>query len=344
MSRKLRTLVVDDSAFMRLLISDLLGGDSGIEVVGTAMNGLEAKERVLELEPDVVILDLNMAEYDGLFAVKSIMRERPTPILILSSVGNTDLQPVFDALKSGAVDYMNKPVRNNSKMREIHLELVQKVKSAARAKPNKIVEDAPVPKTVQVSSRRKSKYDIIAIGASTGGPTAIERVLTVLPADFNVPMIICQHMPQAFIPPFVQRLNALTGLNVVAAVKDMSPEPGTVMFCPGHSNLILSRRDGIVRVDFTDKKFKEYNNPSINAMMKSVAEVYGDKAVGVILTGMGKDGVEGMKDIHSKGGFTIAQDKETCVIYGMPKVAVESGVVQESLNINEIGNYLVNKL
>lgn len=347
MNKKLNILIVDDSAFMRLLISDLVSEDPDIEVVGTANDGLDASKQVKNLNPDVVILDLNMGDYDGLYAVKAIMKDKPTPILILSSVGNTNLQPVFEALKNGAVDYMNKPSRNNAKMREMRTDLVQKVKSVARAKPRKIADHKPTlqaQKPVIKRSLKRSKYDIIAIGASTGGPSALERVITVLPDNFNIPIIICQHMPQAFIPPFVQRLNSLTKLNVIAATKDMSPMPGTVMFCPGHSNLVLNKKNGLVQVDFTDKKFKEYNNPSINAMMLSVAEAYGKKAVGVILTGMGKDGVEGMKAIRSNGGHTIAQDKETSVIYGMPKVAVEKGAIQVSLDIKEIGNYLVKEL
>jgi len=345
MTNRLKILIVDDSAFMRLLISDLLSEDSSIEVVGTAVNGLEAEQKVLSLSPDVVILDLNMAEYDGLYAVKAIMREKPTPILILSSVGNTDLQPVFEALKNGAVDYMNKPNRNKSKMREIRSELVQKVKSASRAKPKRIVDFTPQAQPTLTSTiRKRSKYDIIAIGASTGGPSAIERVLTALPPDFNIPVIICQHMPQAFILPFVQRLNALTKVEVVVATKGMEPKPGVIMCCPGHSNLIFNKSKGITQVDFTDQTFKEYNNPSINAMVKSVAEIYGKKAVGVILTGMGKDGVEGMKALKEKGARTIAQDKKSSVIYGMPKVAVESGAIDVELDIKEIGNYLIKEL
>lgn len=345
MTGKLKVLIVDDSAFMRLLISDLISEGSDMEVIGSAVNGLEAKNKVLELKPDVVILDLNMADYDGLYAVKAIMAERITPILILSSVGNTNLQPVFEALKHGAVDYMNKPVRNKSKMREIRDELVQKVKSAARAKPRKIAGPAPKQKkTTAKRSKSRRKYDIVAIGASTGGPSAIERVLTVLPDDFDMPIIICQHMPQAFIPPFVQRLNSLTNLNVVAATKDMQPKPGTVMFCPGHANLIFKVVDGVFSVDFTDKVFREYNNPSINAMMLSVAEVYKNRAIGVILTGMGKDGLEGMKAIHESGGYTIAQNKETSVIYGMPKVVTDAGLAKVSLDIKEIGSYLTNEI
>ena len=345
MGNKLKILVVDDSAFMRLLISDLLSEDASINVVGTAVNGLEATDKVLSLSPDVVILDLNMDEYDGLYAVKAIMKKKPTPILILSSVGNTDLQPVFEALKNGAVDYMNKPSRNKSKIREIRDDLVQKVKSASRAKPKKIIEPAPViQRSFTTSFRKKSKYDIIAIGASTGGPTAIERVLTALPPDFNIPVVICQHMPQAFIPPFVQRLNSLTKLEVVAATKGMEPRPATIMFCPGHSNLIFIKEKGVVKVDFTDKVFKEYNNPSINAMMKSIAEIYGDKTVGIILTGMGRDGVEGMKALKQKGAQTIAQNRTSSVIYGMPKAAMDSGAINLELDIMEIGNYLVTEL
>ena len=342
MSSKLKILIVDDSAFMRLLITDLVSADADIEVIGTAVNGLEAKEKTLELKPDLIVLDLNMADYDGLYAVKTIMQERPTPILILSSVGNTDLEPVFEALKNGAVDYMNKPNRNKSKMREISTELIQKIKSASRAKPRKI--EAKPQKSKTVRRKKNSKYDLIAIGASTGGPTAIERVLTSLPADFDIPILVCQHMPQVFIPPFVQRINAMTPLDVVAAAKDDRLEPGKILFCPGHSNLILSKEKKTIKVDFTEEKFKEYNNPSINAMMLSAADIFQDKMAGVLLTGMGKDGVEGMKSIKANGGYTIAQNKESSVIYGMPKAAYEAGAVNTVLDIDDIGNYLVNDL
>lgn len=344
MNAKLKILVVDDSAFMRLLITDLLSEDDQIEVAGTATNGLEAVNQVKALNPDVVLLDLNMAEYDGLYAVREIMNELPTPILILSSVGNTDLQPVFEALKSGAVDYINKPDRNKSKMRELQQELIQKIKSTSRAKPKKIAQQRAQPKVVTRKRRSGSKFQLIAIGASTGGPTAIERVICSLPEDFDIPIIVCQHMPTMFIPQFVQRLGSLTNLEVVSATKGMSPTAGVVMFCPGHANLILQEEEGEVVVDFTDKVFKEYNNPSINAMMQSAAEVYKNKMVGVLLTGMGKDGVKGMTAIHDAGGKTIAQDKESSVIYGMPKAASEAGAVDIKLDIKEIGNYLVNGL
>ncbi|MEQ6168824.1 chemotaxis-specific protein-glutamate methyltransferase CheB [Ekhidna sp. MALMAid0563] len=344
MAAKLKILVVDDSAFMRLLITDLLSEDKEIEVAGTAINGLEAIEKTAELKPDIVLLDLNMAEYDGLYAVKGIMQKNPTPILILSSVGNTDLQPVFEALKNGAVDYINKPDRNKSKMRELQKELVQKIKSTSRAKPKKIGSVKSKVKVVPRKRSRKSNYDLVAIGASTGGPTAIERVICSLPQDFDIPIVVCQHMPKVFIPQFVQRLGSLTSLEVVSATKGMSPTPGVVMFCPGHANLILKKEKGKVTVDFTDEVYPEYNNPSINAMMLSAAKVYGNRMVGVILTGMGKDGVKGMKAINEVGGKTIAQNKESSVIYGMPKAASEAGAIEAILDIKDIGNYLVNNL
>ncbi|MEP1032346.1 chemotaxis-specific protein-glutamate methyltransferase CheB [Ekhidna sp.] len=342
MSSSLKILVVDDSAFMRLLITDLLSEDSQIEVTGTAMNGLEAVNQVKALKPDIVLLDLNMAEYDGLYAVREIMKQQPTPILILSSVGNTDLQPVFEALKNGAVDYINKPDRNKSKMRELQKELIQKIKSTSRAKPRQISVAKSKTEVVTRKRRTRSKYKLIAIGASTGGPTAIERVICSLPKDFDIPIIVCQHMPAMFIPQFVQRLGSLTNLEVVSATKGMKPTPGIVMFCPGHANLILTEEKGKVVVDFTEEVFKEYNNPSINAMLLSASKVYKDKMVGVLLTGMGKDGVNGMKSIHKAGGKTIAQNKESSVIYGMPKAASEAGAVTIELDIKEIGNYLVN--
>jgi two-component system chemotaxis response regulator CheB len=341
--RRLQILVVDDSAFMRLLLTDLISEDDDLAVVGSATNGMEAAAKVLELSPDVVLLDLNMGDYDGLFAVKKIMAEKPTPILILSSVGNTDLNPIFEALKFGAVDYMNKPDRNNFKMRTMHAELMTKIKAAARAKPRTLPATTSAPKKA-ISRKRKSNYDILIIGASTGGPSAIEQIITDLPTDFNMPVIVCQHMPTLFIAPFVNRLNSLTELNVVTAARSMTPTPGTIMVCPGHANTVLRKMGSRFEVEFDETVYREYNNPSINALMRSVAETYGKRAIGVILTGMGKDGVDGLNAIKEAGGYTIAQDKDSCIIYGMPKVAVEQGAVLMSLDIKEIGEYIVNNL
>ncbi len=344
--KKLDVLVVDDSAFMRLLISDILSEDEGLNVVGTASDGKEAIAKVAEHKPDVVVLDMKMDKYDGLYAVKKLMKENPLPILILSALGNTDLEPIFDALKYGAVDYMTKPNRGNSKMRQMNIELINKVKSVARAQPKTAKKYPKTARSYNHSFKGSSRYDIIAIGASTGGPSAIEEVISDLPANLNVPVIVCQHMPANFIAPFVARLNALSPLNIVIGTESMVPVPGTVIVCPGDSNLILvkDRDTKKIKISFTSKKYPEYNNPSINALMHSVATHYGSRSMGVILTGMGKDGVEGLRAIREKGGYTIAQDKRSSVIYGMPKVATESKAAAKSLDIKEIGGFIVNRL
>jgi len=346
LSKKIKILVVDDSAFMRLLLTDLLSGDPELEVVGTAIDGKEAVSKVLELDPDVVLLDLNMGEYDGRYAVEHIMAQSPRPILILSSVGNSNLNPVFDALELGAVDYINKPKRGGSKIREMDYELVFRVKKVARAQPKPTAIDKNGLHKFPHTFDSYANYDIIVIGASTGGPTAVEKVITSLPANLNIPVVIGQHMPANFIKSFANRLSGLGGIKVVVGSKGMKLEPGMAIIAPGEQNMVLVRdpSTNIVSVDFTSEQYREYNNPSINALMTSVAESYGNKAIGVLLTGMGKDGVKGLGMIREKGGKTIAQDEASSVIYGMPKLAYETGAAEVVLNIKEIGGYLVNCL
>jgi len=343
--KKIKVLIADDSGFMRLLISDILSENDAITLVGSAVDGKDAALKVKQLKPDVLVLDLNMGKYDGNYAVKRIMKENPLPILILSAVGNTDLQPIFDALQNGAVDYLNKPQRGNAKIRQIETELVNKIRSAARANPKVITTPSRKSNTYPHTFTEHRKYEMIVIGASTGGPSAIEEIIKSLPDNLNVPVIICQHMPSNFIHPFVKRLNNLSPLNVIIGRKSMLPVPGNVIIAPGNTNMILKKEDsGKIRIDFTDEKFEEYNNPSINAVMLSAAKAYGKKTIGVLLTGMGKDGVKGLKAIKDGGGYTIAQNKDSSVIYGMPKAAVEYDAVIKSIDIKEIGGFLVNSL
>ncbi|PIB34537.1 hypothetical protein BFP72_03480 [Reichenbachiella sp. 5M10] len=342
---KIRVVVADDSGFMRLLISDILTESGSVEVVGTAIDGKDAALKVAELQPDVLLLDMNMGEFDGLYAVKRIMEETPLPIVILSSIGNTNLQPIFDALDLGAVDYLNKPQKGNSKLRNIEMELIQKIKNAKRANAKAIPDPRAKVNTFEHTFAEKSKYDIIVIGASTGGPSAIEKVINSLPGNLNVPVLICQHMPPNFISSFVKRLNGMTPLQIEVGRENMRPQAGKIIVAPGESNMVVKKkRSGSVTIGFTDEVFPEYNNPSINALMLSVAEAYKDRSIGVILTGMGKDGMLGMKEIKRQGGFTVAQSEKSCVIYGMPKAAVEQRAVDRSVDIKEIGGFLVNSL
>lgn len=342
--QKIKVLIADDSGFMRLLISDILTESDVTEVVGTAVDGKDAVSQVKKLKPDVLLLDMNMGDYDGLYAVKRLMAENPIPILILSAVGNTDLQPIFDALEYGAVDYLNKPQRSSAKIRLIETELIQKIQSVSRANPKVIKPVEEHINTNQHTFEENLNYDVIVIGASTGGPTAIEKVITSLPANLTVPVLIVQHMPSNFIASFVKRLNALSPLEVMVGKKGMTPRPGQIVIAPGMTNMIITKSGRSRKIDFSDEVFKEYNNPSINALMLSVADIYKNKAIGVILTGMGKDGMLGLKAIKDQGGRTIAQSEKTCVIFGMPKAAVAYDAVDRSIDIHEIGGYLVNSL
>lgn len=343
--QKIKVLIADDSGFMRLLISDILAESNLIEVVGTAVDGKDAVEQVKKTNPDVLLLDMNMGEYDGLYAVETLMAESPLPILILSALGNTDLQPIFEALDLGAVDYLNKPQRGNSKLRLIEQELLHKIQSVARANFEVATQLESKVNTNTHTFGSEKNYDLIVIGASTGGPSAIEKVIKSLPGNLIVPVIVIQHMPSNFIGSFVKRLDSMTPLKVIEGNHNIKPMAGQVIVAPGNTNMILERSSiGHIRIGFTDEVFKEYDKPSINAMMLSVAEVMGQRAIGVVLTGMGKDGMLGMKAIKEKGGYTIAQSEKTCVIYGMPKAAVTHNAVHRSIDIDDIGGFLVNSL
>lgn len=342
----IKVLVTDDSGFMRLLVSDILNAQPDIEVIGTAADGKDAVEKVISLRPDLLLLDMEMNQYDGLYAIKEVMKLFPLPILILSSTGNTNVARIFEGLHCGAIDYINKPQRNSAKIREIEEKLLRKVRLVSKAKPKRIdhhleSQKFSFPHSFDVATR----YKVIVIGASTGGPTALEKVIRKLPGNLNVPVVICQHMPQGFIHGFVERLNALTPLQVVVGQKSMSLVPGHVIVAPAKANMILVKsKSNSAKIDFTMDKYREFNYPSINAMMLSTVDVFKDGVIGVLLTGMGKDGVEGLKAIRDAGGYTVGQNKESCVIYGMPKAAEERGAVMESIDIKEIGNFLVSCL
>jgi two-component system, chemotaxis family, protein-glutamate methylesterase/glutaminase len=341
-SPKIHVLVADDSVLMRLMISDILNAAPGIMVLDTASNGKDAVEKTISLRPDVVVMDMNMGEYDGRYAVKRIMKECPTPIVILSAVGNSDMSPIFEVLAEGAIDYLNKPVSNSTHIDQLGDELIAKVEVAAVADIGVLKKSAPRSNQHVHSFSGDVGYDAIIIGASTGGPTAIEKVITRLPANLVVPVIVAQHMPANFVPSFASRLDTLTPLSVTVGRKDEVVEKGRIVIAPGGRNMVLRRNVvGDVVIDFTTKRFKEYNFPSINALMLSGAEVYGRRCIGVVLTGMGKDGSEGMHAIFQAGGYTIAQNKESCVVFGMPREVIETGNARQVVPLDEIGGFLV---
>lgn len=340
----INVLVADDSVFMRILIKDILEEDKGINVVAQAKDSKEALEMCKLYKPNVVLMDMNMGEYDGIYGVKKIMEHCPTPIIILSAMGNTDMAPVMEALSLGAIDYLNKPASNNSNIREVGLPLIEKVKEAAQINLKKDTKMAPSINVNPHSFTEQLNYDVIVIGSSTGGPTAVEKVIMNLPGNLTIPVLIAQHMPSNFVPSFANRLDALTPLSVSMARKDDVVEKGKILIAPGSRNVVVRRENSKVIIDYTNQRYKDFNFPSVTGLMNSVAEVYGGRCIGVILTGMGKDGVDGMRAINEAGGYTIAQSEETCVVYGMPRAAVEEGVIKQVVPLNEIGGFLVSCL
>ena len=342
---KINVLVADDSGVMRLLISDILKEYPNINVVGTATNGKDAVEKVHLLNPDVLLLDMQMGEYDGKYAVKELMKNKPIPIVLLSAIGNTDMLPILEALELGAYDFLNKPNKNSSKIRDINTQIVQKIEEAFRVDQKKLNQKKSIVNNLPHSFNENIPYDIIVIGASTGGPTAVEKVLTKLPINLPIPVVVVQHMPENFIPSFVKRLNELIPLQVVQGSENTLIKEGRVTIVSGGRNMELKRTiNNRIELVTTPEKFEEYNNPSINSIFLSAAQIFKNKTIGVVLTGMGKDGAKGMGAINAQKGLTIAQNEATSVVYGMPREAAEKGYTKFILPINEVGGFIVSSL
>ncbi|QHT67723.1 chemotaxis-specific protein-glutamate methyltransferase CheB [Rhodocytophaga rosea] len=342
MSGKIKVLLIEDSGLMRLIISDILRTDKDIEIVDTAENGKDGVEKTLKHTPDVVVTDLVMPYYDGVYAVKHIMKQKPTPIVVLSSLGKAD-PIVFDALKEGAVDFIDKPKEKViSNIRDVNHVLIEAVKAAQKANVMALPKQDKTITHVHTFDTQLN-YDVIAMGASTGGPGAVEKVIDKLPANLSIPVVIAQHMPERFLESFAKRLDILTPLKVKLAEKGELLTGGTVYIVPGNSNTKVGRDafTGKITFSFTKREFREFNYPSVDCLFLSIAETYASKAIGVILTGMGKDGTEGMKAIYEAGGYTIAQDEASSVVYGMPKSALESGVIKKSVPIYDISSFII---
>jgi len=330
---------------LRKVISDLLNSDLGIEVVGTAKDGKEAVERVLALEPDVITLDLVMPTIDGLEALRTIMKLHPTPVVMLSAFTKQNAIITLKCLAAGAVDFVTKPSGQVSlDLVKIKDELLHKVHSASRVNMKtmrRVVEMKPVKHS---SIRIPSMEKIVAIGASTGGPTAIEKILLSLPIILPTPVIICQHMPAQFTKAFAKRLHSTSHLNVSEARDGELLESGRVYIAPGGKNLTIIKKQigtSIKRIIKIRSAAAGNIRPNIDIMMQSVADVYGKNAVGVLLTGMGEDGVQGLSAIQKSGGSTIVQDKTSSVVFGKAKKAIAVGVVGEVLPLHKIGPKIV---
>jgi two-component system chemotaxis response regulator CheB len=342
----INVLLADDSGFMRLLLSDILAAEQDIKITSTAQNGKEALEKVLSDKPDVVLLDMIMPDYDGMYAVRNIMKESPTPIVILSALGNTNLGKVFEALDEGACDFITKPGGLvSSNIRGIDKQIIEKIKQASYIKVDKLLRKKGVRNGFEHTFDSVLPYDVLILGASTGGTGALEEIMLKLPANFPLPIVVIQHMPKEFIESFSRRLNGLLPFTVKIAGDNEPIRAGHVYMASTEGNLKIKQDvSGRVVFKYTDEKFPEFNFPSVDCTMLSASEVFKNRAISVILTGMGKDGANGMMALHKAGSFTIAQDEKTCVVYGMPRAAYEAGAVNTVLPVYEIPGYIVSCL
>lgn len=325
MPDKIRILIVDDSALVRDALKSILETDESIEVVGMAKNGMEGVEKALQLKPNVITMDLKMPMMDGLEAVARIMEENPIPIVVVSSM---DMKVIVQALTIGAMDFV--PVTGD--MNSIAKDLISKVKIASRVKPiRRFKIRLPVaPRTF----KKPENLKVIAIGVSTGGPQALQVLLAHIPANFPGAILVVQHMSKGFIEGLVEWLKYTTKSEIKVAAEGDQIKSSTIYIAPDDYHMEAGE-DGKIRLtQNTDKTITHI--PSIDVMMRSVARVYDKDAIGLIMTGMGKDGVLGMKAIKDAGGHTIAQDEKTSIIFGMNKVAIESQCIDHIVSLEHI--------
>jgi two-component system chemotaxis response regulator CheB len=352
-ARKIKVLIVDDSALVRQLLSEILGADPAIEVVGTAQDAYMARDKIKRFNPDVLTLDVEMPKMDGIQFLRNLMRLRPMPVVMCSSLTERGADVTLDALGLGAVDFVTKPkVDLAYRLEDYAIEITGKVKAAARARVRalsaeaesappvvapspapaamKVVEklsaDAVLPRTDQPRHFRTTEQ-IIAIGASTGGTEAIREVLVRLPPDAPG-IVITQHIPKAFSGPFATRMNTVAALTVCEARDGQQILPGHVYIAPGDQHLLLVRDGAQYRCSLNDGPPVQRHKPSVDVLFRSVAQNAGPNAIGVMLTGMGRDGAEGMKEMRDAGAACIAQDEATSVVWGMPGAAHEVGAVE----------------
>ncbi|HNW93681.1 MAG TPA: chemotaxis response regulator protein-glutamate methylesterase [bacterium] len=344
MMAKIRVLVVDDSALLRKIISDILNRDPAITVVGTAANGLLAVARARELNPDVITMDVDMPVMDGYTALKQIMAETPRPVIMLSGLTQAGAQLTFKCLEAGAVDYLPKPVvKGPHGLEEMAAEITARVKviheqgTRRRAVPRPRMPPAGMPVSAGMDRLASGTLAerVVAIGISTGGPAALAEIFPAFPAQFP-PVLVVQHMPKEFTGPFAERLNRGSRLTVKEAADGDLLQPGYAYIAPGDRHLTVVRIGATVRVQLKQTDKVDGHRPSATVMFKSLAPVYGRRAVGVIMTGMGRDGVDGLKELRAQGAPVVGQDQESCVVYGMPGIAAREGVVNHVVPLTGI--------
>ncbi len=331
--RKIKVLVVDDSALVRRILSDVVNKEPDMEVVGAAPDPYVARDMLLALHPDVVTLDIEMPRMDGLTFLTKLMRFHPLPVIVISSVGQANCDVAVEALRRGAVEVLAKPSGTNS-VGEVSRMLPDKIRAAFGARVRNAAE-AGVPAAPPLQA--PSRAGLIAIGASTGGTQAIEEVLLQMPADCP-PTVIAQHIPPVFSAAFASRLNSVCRMEVKEARDGDLLAVGRVLIAPGDFHMIFQKVDGVGRVVVRTGPRVHYQRPAVDVLFRSIAAVRPASSVGVLLTGMGSDGAEGLLEMRKAGAWTIAQDEASCVVFGMPKVAIDMGAAQQVLPLSKIAS------
>ncbi len=344
---EIKVLVVDDSAFNRQTIRKILERDEDITVVDTAVNGVDAISKVTKLRPDVVTLDLEMPGMDGFSFLRWMMKENPIPIIIVSSIG--DSKTVFKALELGAVDFVIKPTPKASKeLESIEKDLLRKIKTIPSLKMDRLKKNLSLLDSAHIIKESgTTEYfnaELVAIGSSTGGPAALQAILTRLPGQLPAGIVISQHMPAGFTRQFAKRLDKLSELQIKEAEHGDVVGQGKVFICPGGHHMHLKKRTNSVVVNLKEATEDDRYTPSIDTMMVSAADVYGQNLLGVVLTGMGYDGKRGMVEIKSKGGYTIVESEETSVVFGMPNEVIGAGVADKVLPLDAIPKEILKRV
>lgn len=359
----IKILIVDDSAFMRKALSMMLESDPQIKIIGTARDGEEGIEKVKKLKPDLVTMDIEMPRMDGLTALRRIMAENPVPVMMVSSLTTDGAGATLDALDLGAVDFIPKQLSYVSlDIIKIKEELLAKIKNIASRKhilmakyktrsfssyektekPQNNVKSAP-PKTAtnKFIPKRHHQVNIIALGTSTGGPPALQSVIPKLPRNLPVGMLVDQHMPALFTKSLAERLDGLSQVTVKEASDGDPVEPGVVYIAPGGKQMMVKKIGVRGRVVVSNEPSNTLYKPCVDVLMNSVADEYGKFSLGVILTGMGHDGLEGLKQMKEKGGIIIAQNEDTCIVYGMPKAVIDAKIADHIAPISEIAGEII---
>ncbi|MFB1094124.1 protein-glutamate methylesterase/protein-glutamine glutaminase [Vibrio diabolicus] len=362
----IKVLVVDDSSFFRRRVSEIINSESRLEVIDVAVNGREAVEKAKSLKPDVITMDIEMPVMDGITAVREIMAAAPTPILMFSSLTHDGAKATLDALDAGALDFLPKKFEDIARNREEAVSLLQQrviqiaskrafmrrpitrvaasTNAAARPLGSRTASPAtPAPARPAAAKFRASgkKYQLTAIGTSTGGPVALQKILTRLPMNYPHPIVLIQHMPATFTAAFASRLNTLCKIQVKEAQDGDVLQPGVAYLAPGGKQMMVDGRAGAARLRIIDGGDRMNYKPCVDVTFGSAAKVYGDKVLSLVLTGMGADGREGARMLKSSGSTIWAQDEESCVVYGMPQAVAKAGISSEDLPLDRIAERML---